>query len=185
MESKFKFINFPTTLDIFKANFNKLNPLVKYISPFNKLYEKYSEKEYNKIMWAITVLNYPDEKKNILYREDEPTRKKIIKRELGIEFKREDVVQASEMFSVKCLTAVQRSLKEEIDTLVKRATYMKGFDYNEATLKEIKDFEYLRSQTSKIYERYEQLQDKLLKEDKTEGEVYGGRQETLAEQRII
>lgn len=185
MESKFKFINFPVTTNIQEVSFDLLNPLVKFLSPFSDLYKEYSKKEYDKIMWALTLLNYPDERKNILYRENIKERIKIVKREFDIDLEQPLVKKANSLYPIKCLTAVQKALKEEIDTLVNRAEYINSFDYKEATLKEIKDFEYLRSQTGKIYDRYEQLQEKLLKEDATEGEVYGGRQETLSEQRVI
>lgn len=167
-----------------KISFDKLNPQIKYVHPFAELYKNNKLEVYDKLMWACTFMCHPDDAKNKLYRLSEEERKIAITENYYPKLNWDDKIfqECLEQYPYICLTSVQRALKDEKEFLLKRGLFLKHVVYDMDTMK---DIDLSVSKTAKIYEGFEQLEEKYLNEKAKGSEVYGGRQETLAEQRKL
>jgi len=167
-------------------NFWEVNPQLTYMSPFSELYQ--SDKSKNKDrssrdMWCIFFMSDPDEDKNLFYRIPEKERLEMLMEVFHPKFNLEDelVSKAMEEYPTLCLTAVERALKDEKDALTKRAKFLSTADYDFDTMK---DLDNAYSKTSKIYENFEAIEERFIKQ-KSQSRVKGGRRESASEKGLI
>jgi len=150
-------------------SFWDLNPQLIIRSPYAKLYERDKSKDKNvssSEMWTIFFMCYPDESKNTFYSLPYEQRIDALQYRIAkdIDFDEALFKLCMEHFPFDCLSAVERSLKEEIDSLMKRSRFIADFDYEGKSMAEIKNFDTMRAQTPKIYDNYEMVQAKFTKE---------------------
>jgi hypothetical protein len=167
-------------------NFWEVNPQLVYIPPFSSLYATDKSKEKTKSskdMWCIFFMSDPDEEKNKFYRIPEKERLEMLKEVYNPEFDVENelVSECIIKYPSICLTAVERALKDEKDALAKRAVFLAKADYNYDTMK---DLDNAFSKTSKIYENFEAIEERFLKQ-KNQSRVKGGRRESASEKGLI
>lgn len=183
-------------------------PTLKYLKPYyNELYKK--DKSKNKYdssltLWSIVFLNDPDQE-NMFYSQDYNERIKNIKENFNKKFDDNDelVKVIMENFPEDNLTAVEKAFKEEVDSLVKRAKLIKNTEYTfDSTEKDEKgntifvsgkplvkkgtatDIDKMRVNSLKIYEQYDELRKKFIKE-RSDTRIHGGRKESLSERNIL
>jgi hypothetical protein len=78
------------------------------------------------------------------------------------------------------MTAVERALKQEIESMQTLVHYITNIDYNAISLDDIKKLVDIRSKTPKIMDNYEQLEKRFIKQ-KSEARIRGGRKKSKAE----
>jgi hypothetical protein len=107
----------------------------------------------------------------------------MLKEVFNSEFDEENelVAECIDKYPSLCLTAVERALKDEKDALAKRAKFLAVADYNFDTMK---DLDNAYSKTSKIYENFEAIEERFLKQ-KNQSRVKGGRRESASEKGLI
>lgn len=176
-------------------DFWELNPQIQYISPFNKL--KDSFKDSSQHMWAIFFMSDPDEDINKFYRYDLEKRKEQINNYYSkIKWNDPLFQECLEAYPFECLNAVQRALKDELDSLRQRARLIKDTPYtlDETTIENgravnIKgtatQLDRMRKDTAKIYEGLEEAQNKFFKQKDEEIRVRGGRAESFSEKQLV
>lgn len=188
--------NFVEIVKEFKPelNFWELNPQIRYIEPFNEVYElDKGKEESSNIMWVTFFMCDPDNEKNKFYRYKIEERKKFIEENFypDVDWESELLVKSMEAYPQKCLTAIQKALKEEIDSMTERAKVLRETEYtvtkteiinNKAvritgTAKELDD---ARAKTISLYENYRKLEEEFFQE-KASTRVRGGRTLTKAE----
>lgn len=166
-------------------NFWDVNPQHKIIPPFSILYKEYGKKKSSKIMWACVMMSHPDPEKNKLYRLPYEDRKRAIEEnylESIIDWDDELLVECLNKYETVCLSAVERALKAEKDFLEKRAKFLTEAPYNLETM-QIIDASVAR--TAKIYENFERIEEKFNQSRALSSTVYGGRQESYAEKKLL
>lgn len=168
--------NFDPTED-----FDKLNPQVKYISPFSELYE--SELDYSNSMWSIVFLMEADAAQNKLYRLPLPERIEAIQRFYpNFNPELELLKTCIEAYPYKCIPALRKSLIETKEFLISRSQYLKSVEYR---LETMKDIDMAMSKSGKLWEDFEKIQEKYESAKKDSSEVYGGRTESFAEKKKL
>lgn len=170
-------------------NFWDDNPQIAILKPFNLLYNRDKSKKKttsSKEMVVIFFLSEPDSEKNKFYRVPPVERLEMLKETFYSEFNEEDDVikECLTSYPNLCLSPVERALKEEIDSLVKRQQFISNFNYEGATLDQIKTIDIIRSKTMALYDNYEKLESKFIKQ-KTEARVRGGRKRSLTEKKLL
>ncbi len=179
-------------------NFWEINPQLILHNPFSKLYN--SSKNTNKTSldaWMIFFLSDPDPTKNTFYRIPYKQRLDTLQKNYHPKFDPDNAIiqECLEQYSQLILTAVERSLKEEIDSMVQRAKLLRTTDYTlDKTVIEhgkpltIKgtatQLDSMRAKTPKLYENYEKLQQKFIKQQE-ETRIRGGRKETASEKGLL
>jgi hypothetical protein len=177
------------------TDFWELNPQVQYISPFNKLKDKF--KDSSQHMWAIFFMCDPDEDVNKFYRYDLENRKENINNFYS-KIKWEDVLfnQCLEAYPFECMNAIHRALKDEKDSLMQRARLIKDTNYT-LDFTDISDgkavqmkgtarqLDAMRKDTSKIYEALEEAITKFVKQKDEEVRVLGGRKQSFSERKLL
>lgn len=176
------FVNIPDNFDP-GMDFDELNPQIKFIAPFADLYLE-DKKNYSKLMWICTFLCHPDEDKNKLYRLPMHKRKENIEKYFykKVDWEHELLNKCLDEYPYACLSAIQLSLKEKKDFLVKRSKTLVVTPYNLETMAKI---DAAISKSTKIYDDFDQLEEKYFNSKKGKSEVYGGRQETYTEEGKI
>lgn len=190
-----------------ELNFWELNPQVAYISPFNKLYETDNGGDDSSAhMWACFFISYPDEDKNFLFKLPPHEQKEAINRFYS-DIRWDDPLfqDCVEEFPFACLNSIQRSLKEELESLKERSKTLRETPYTfdhymtndmgdmilDKSGKPIhikgtaKDIDAARAKTSKIYEGVEKALEKFVQSKEEEARVYGGRQQTIHEKGLL
>lgn len=198
---KIKYINIDSRIDP-KESFWDLNPQLKYIHPFAKLYKFDDSKdkaESSQMMWCCYFLQYPDEQENLFFREgDFNERLKIIKDNFGkdLDWDHEIFNECIEKFPEKCLTSIQKALKAEIESMQQRALVLSTTQYTitgeqliEGELVSIKkgtakELDTIRKATPQLIQNYKNIEDQFF-EEKQEAIVEGGRRESKAEKGEI
>lgn len=178
------------------TDFWTLNPQIQYLSPFNKLKEKFT-KDSSQHMWAIFFMSDPDEDINKFYRYDLSKRKEQINN-IYSKIKWDDPLfkECLEAYPFECLNAIQRALKDELDSLRQRARLIKDTPYTlDETIIEngravnVKgtaiQLDKMRKDTAKIYEALEEAQNKFFKQKEEEVRVRGGRAESFSEKGLV
>jgi hypothetical protein len=168
-------VNFtPTT------NFWDINPQVGLITPFRRLRDKYGDEESSKYMWTIFFFCHPNEEENLLFRYPEEERKSYITKNYFQEIDWNCVyfLDAMDEYPFHLQTAIERALREEKDSLISRAKFLKNAEYD---LKSARVLDTMRSSTKKIYEGLDETIKKYTESVEESGEVWGGRNETAAE----
>jgi hypothetical protein len=167
-------------------NFWEVNPQLVYMPPFSSLYsnDKSKNKEKSsKDMWCIFFMSDPDEEKNKFFRITEDKRLDMLKEVFHPEFDENDelILTCLNTYPHICLSSVERALKAEKEALAKRAKFLQEADYNYDTMK---DLDNAYSKTSKIYENFEVIEERFMKQ-KNQARVRGGRRETASERGEI
>ena len=147
-------------------NFWEANPQLVYMPPFSYLYSSDKSKDKaksSKDMWCIFFMSDPDEDKNKFYRIPEKERLDMLQEVYNPEFDVENelVQECILKYPSLCLTAVERALKDEKDALSKRAKFLASATYDFDTMK---DLDNAYSKTSKIYENFEAIEERFLKQ---------------------
>ncbi len=165
------------------ANWWELNPQMIYIAPYNKLYEldHTSDKSYSsKQMWACYFMRDPDETENKFFRFGDEKIKEMLSETYFKEadwWDNEEFLACLETWPQDCLNAVQRSLLDSKQSLLRRGKFLKSQEY---TMETVKDLDMAHSKTAKIYEDYERVEEKFLAQ-KSSARVKGGRKQSKAE----
>ena len=190
-------------------NFWDINPQLTMYSPFSKLYKRDKSKDKfksSKEMWMIMFLCDPDDMVNKFARIPYLERMEMLKEEYYADFDETDeiVAECLDKYPFECLSAVERAFKEEIESLVDRARFIKTAKY---TFDEVEkdmngnpmytklgnpiikkgtatDLDRMRANTKKIYDQYEEVENAFIKE-RNEARVVGGRKESLSERGEI
>lgn len=177
-----------------QLDFWELNPQIQYISPFNKLKEKF-KRNSSQHMWAIFFMCDPDEEVNRFYRYDLGKRKENINNYYS-NIKWDDPLfeECLEAYPFECLNAIQRALKSQIDSLKQRNKVLTKTKYtldytDEQTGKIVKgtasQLDAMHIKTEKIYDQLEKTLAKFQKQKDDDTRVYGGRMESASEQGLL
>ena len=190
-----------------ETNFWVLNPLVALVSPFSKLYDlDDGGSTSSNFMWACYFNNFPDESKNFLFRLSPKERKKAISRKYP-NFDHENALylECNEAFPFACMNTIQRSLKEELESLKIRTKKLVEtpytFDHYMVNDKgeyivdkggkpillkgSAKDIDAARAKTEKIYEGVEKALNKFMEQSESDARVFGGRKQTPSEKGLL
>lgn len=160
----------------------ELNPWLRSMSPFDELYE--IDKKGKKLLALITV-----------YHPDNPfssysTKEKIEKVTWMKDFTYKDgriiwndpiVSKCAYEFPNCCLTPVQRAFRDEQETLKKRVQFLSDTEWD---LESARVLNSIQKDSLKVYESYENIQNKFLSE-KAKGKGVGGVLLTPREQKKI
>lgn len=170
-------------------NFWEDNMQLSIMKPFSDIYNRdtsENKKVSSKEMACIFFMCEPDPDKNKFYRIQEQERLEMLKETFYSDFNEEDelIKQCIEEYPFLNLSAVKRALKEEIDSMRKRASFIANFDYEDKSISDIKNFDMIRKATPQILEAYEKIEEKFLKE-KTSSRIRGGRRKSKAEQKLL
>lgn len=182
------------------VNFWKSNPQITLHNPYSKLYNKDKSKDKSKSsidMWTIFFLSDPDSTKNTFYRIPYSERLALIKENYNKDFNENNklIIECLEAYPQLILSAVERSLKEEIDSMVQRSQLLRNtvytldktvIDGNKSLIMKgtATQLDSMRSKTTKLYENYEKLQQKFMKQQ-DETRIRGGRKETISEKNLL
>jgi len=170
-------------------NFWDDNMQLSIMKPFSELYNRDKSDNKNvssKEMVCIFYMCDPDPDKNKFYRIPENERLQMLKETYYNDFDEAEKVVSKciEEYAFLNLSAVKRALKEEIDSMRKRASFIANFEYEDKSISDIKNFDMVRKATPQILEAYEKIEEKFLKE-KTSSRVRGGRRKSKAEQKLL
>lgn len=181
-------------------NFWEINPQLTLHKPFSELYnnDKSKNKEDSSLdAWMIFFLTDPDPTKNTFYRIPYQQRLATLQETYHEHFNpSEPIVKTClEQYPQLILTAVERSLKEEIDSMVQRAELLRNTPYtlDKTTVENNKaitikgtatQLDSMRAKTPKLYENYEKLQQKFIKQQE-DTRIRGGRKETASEKGLL
>ena len=182
--------NFNIETDFFESN-----PHLKIIDPFKELYDSSNSKQASRYAWTCFFMSEPDVDINPIFKLPEEIRKEQLIKNYFLEDMSWDNIlfqKCLEKYFFLCMSPIERALKEEYDSLAKRAKLIRESEYTLDTTDEAgkkilgtaTQLDKMRSSTLKIYEQIEKALD-LFKKSKEEARVYGGRKETLAEQEMI
>lgn len=192
----------------FNVNFWTLNPQMQFIEPFNKLYKMDDGGEKSsKYMWSVFFMTDPDDEVNIMFRLPEFERRKSVENFFPeIDWENKVFKECLEQYPFKCLTAVQRALLEEFDSLIQRVKILRETPYTlddymreeesgdyiydksgkpipiKGTAKQLDD---MRAKSKKFYEDIEVTIKKFMDEKADESRVWGGRKQTISELGLL
>ena len=167
-------------------NFWELNPHLRFVNPFSKLYSEDESKnkiDSSKTMWCIFYLSEPDEDINLYYRLSEDEIYEVCK-SFHPKFSIEDevVLECISVYPEICLTVIERLLKTTKDLFKKRNKFLKEADYNFETMTAIDN---AIAKTPKMEEDFDKIVQKYTESKKTEIQLYGGRKLTAREKKTI
>lgn len=167
-------------------NFWELNPHLRFLNPFSKLYSEDDSKNKNtssKTMWCIFYLSEPDEDINLYYRLSEEDILKVCK-EFHPDFNLEDelILECVSTYPEICLTVIERLLKTTKDLFKKRNKFLKEADYNFETMTAIDN---AIAKTPKMEEDFDKIVQKYNESKNTEIQIHGGRKLTAREKKTI
>ena len=195
--------NITPTTDYEKENFWELNPQLKIMLPFHKLYKRDKSKNKDissKEMWCIFFMEEVDEEFNKFAKVKFEERAKILKETFYMIDLNDEVIQECiEGYNTYMLTLVARAFKEEQKSMIDRGEIIRStpytFDEYERDNKDriiyaggrpvvrkgtAKDLDAIRKNSVAIYEAYEKIEKKFLDEKGTL-RIHGGRSETSRE----
>ena len=173
-------------------DFFELNPALALIDPFSDLKKL---KQGSRYAWTCFFMLEPDTEINPIFKLPEATRKEQLIKNYFIEDMSWDnkvFQECLEKYFFLCMSPIERALKEEYDSLAKRAKLIRESEYTLDSTDEngkkiygtATQLDKMRASTLKIYQQIEKALE-LFKKTKEEARVYGGRKETLAEQELI
>ena len=201
--NKTSLTNYPINPDI---NYWEANPQVKYIEPFNLLYEMDDGGENSsKYMYCITFFCDPDEQENKYFRMSEEVRKKNLQNYFKeVDWDHPLFIKGLEAYPFECMDSIKRALKQELESAKKRAKlisaeptldgYMLDEDgdyiydksgkpiWIKGTAKQLDD---MRKSTAKIYEDIDRTIERYMSKKADEIRIRGGRKQTLSERDMI
>ena len=154
------------------------NPHLKYMKPFNKIYEwKGKDEEYtSKAMWSIVLLADPRSK---FHRIDLEERKKEIETYFFKDklFHLVMIQKAIEAYPDKCLTPLLKNFKSWTDLLNERGIYMKKQGYTEETWESA---DTMLKNSKVIWDRYLAIKEEVDKSE-SKAQTRGGIVKSAAE----
>ena len=167
------------------ANYWDVDPQLKVIEPFASLYneDKTKKKGTSSLyMWAVALHADPESR---LFKIGKESKENIIYNDY-IKSKKEDfswdvVKEHIEAYKKLYLTQAQRSLVDWEEKLEERGKFLKGVPY---TLEDGDTLDKMLAATSKLYDHYEKILERLADEE-AEGQTKGGRIESISEKKII
>lgn len=197
------------------TNFWELNPQLIIMNPFAKLYDADKTKDKRKSsiqMWTVFFMCDPDEQVNKFYRRPFAERKQTLIETYSkdVDWEEENFVECMDMYPHLCLSAIERALKEEVDSTVERARFLKEQKYSldrtqiigavkeedeegnvvyiggkSVTIKgTATQLDAMRKATPAIYDNYEKLKEKFDKSKMTV-QLKAGRAESKSETHEI
>lgn len=170
----------------FSKTFWDLNPSLIYMKPFSLLYNSDTTKNKevsSKQMWFVFFMEDPDEEENKFFRIPSQDREQMLKETMleNIDVETSEVKLCREQYNVLCLDAIERTLKEQKEHLLRRSKSLTELPYNLNTMKDI-DTAY--SKNLKIYEDFKRIET-LFNQSKKEQTARGGRQLTMSEKKLL
>lgn len=168
------------------TNFWDENPQLIVMKPFSELYNRDKSKgkdNSSREMWCMFFICDPDEDENKFYRIPLEERKQMLKETYyeNINYGDELFQFCVEQYPHVCLSALERTLKEQKEHLIKRSKALTTLDYTLETMKEI-DNAYARN--LKINEDFHKVET-LFNNSKKEQTARGGRKLTMAERGLL
>ena len=165
------------------GNFWEVNsPELKYTKPFSDYYKKDRSKDKHfssKQMWAAFMFCDPRSKKHRL--DDEEKKEEIIEYFLTPKHKWSDLDIIIDAWPNVCLTKVQRLFRGWVDKLTERDEFIRTTPYNQSSYEML---DKMMAQTKRMWDHLGEVRDNMIEEE-NKSDVFGGRQETLAEQGIL
>ena len=183
-------------------NYWQINPIMKTISQFNKLYtsdKSKNKQKSSKIMWAIALFLDPNDSnvwRNVL-KEDKI---KLIESEYmkGEDFKFSDkqIVELCEVYLDRCITIAEKELVNLEEKLQERGRFIKETPYSLDSYEETEDGKFKRSKgtaeqldkmvvgTYNIHKQYNQIK-KDIQEESNSGRTKGGQNESASEKGVL
>ena len=198
---KLDLVKITRTTNFKEDNFWDINTQLTVMLPFSKLYnrDKTKDKRTSSLeMFCIFIVSDPDPEKNVFFRMPLNQRLSMIKETIYKGFNESDklISLCIESYPTLCLSPVERALKEEIESMQDRAKLFKNNEYTldetvlDPTTKKYyvkkgtaAQLDSMRAKTPKIYENYEKLEQKFLKQ-KQEGRIRGGRRRSKSEKKL-
>jgi len=196
--------NYPINPDV---NYWIANPQVRYIEPFNEIYDVDDGGEKSsKYMYCITFFCDPDEEENKYFRMTEEVRKKNLKNYFKeVDWNNKLFKKGLAAYPFECMDSIKRSLKEELESAKERAKVISETEYTlddymrdssgdyiydksgkpipiKGTAKQLDD---LRKNTGKIYDDLDRTIEKYMSKKADEIRIRGGRKQTLSELDMI
>lgn len=194
-----RFVTVVPPFDI-RMNFWANNYQIAMINPFRKLYhrDKSKDKEISsKEMWCLWLW-CDTSSENKMRRLDEATKRDAVMAYYP-EFKFDDevIVECMEMYDTFLLTPAARAFKEEEESLLKRAKFIKETEYTFDSIAKdnkgavvyvagkpltikgtAKDLDSMRANTLKLYQQYDEVR-KMFIEEESNLRIWGGGTESL------
>lgn len=192
--SAYRFINVgPEGIE---GNFWEYNPQLKYLEPFKTLHDEDTSKkkvESSKTMWCIWMLEDPNYENKVFQQLDQDKDEVVKNYHPKFDRDEKNTQAVIAIYDNTCLSAVGRSYKGEVRSMVERGVVLTTTAYTFDTYdidpitkrqKTVKgtsaDLDRMRLMTSKIMEGYEKIE-KAFREEQVGARVAGGRNETMRE----
>lgn len=177
-----------------RVDFWVKNFALKFVSPFDELYENRGHKESSDYMWCLWLHEHPSTY-NPYRNLDKEDKLEAIKRHVNW-FDPKDKFQSKcvGMFNQVCLSTVAKGFKSEDESLIQRQEmiiklqekFSNLLDEDPLSLKDretialMKYHEDMRKNTAKIYEAYDEAR-RLFEDEEGELVIHGGGSEDIAE----
>lgn len=201
-----KLTNLNKNLDVLADDFNfwQLNPQLTLMKPFSELYSRdvskgkvVSSKEMSVVFFMCEV----DDEVNKFARIPKQDRVEMLKETFYSDFNLEDplIEKCIEQYPLLAMSAIEKALKEEVESMVQRARFIEETQRTNYTLDDLvpignnrwinkkgtaTQLDAMRKNTPAIYKNYEKLEEQFL-EYKKSSRVKGGRKESLAERGVL
>lgn len=164
------------------SNYWKIDPQLKAVEPFATLFKNDKSKgkgNSSQIMWAISLFCDPESRlfKLTKKRKQEIIEKDYYKKELDWGKYKEHIETYTSLYTTQAI----RSLVNWEEKLQERDAFLKEVPY---TLETGDTLDKMLSNTSKLYDLYEKILERL-KEEESEGITKGGRTESLGEKKLL
>jgi len=165
-----------------EKNFWEANPLIRYMQPFNEMYDTDDGGENSsKAMWCIYFFCDPNEDENIFYRVR--NKEEMLKETFYPELDLKDPIfdKCKIAYPEMCLTSISKALKDKKDWLIKREQFIVNQEYS---LDNFAELDKMASSSKKIWDEFKKTEDEFQVE-KGKIEVKGGRKQSKAELKQI
>lgn len=179
-------------------NFWELNPQLIIMQPFDRLYATDDGGEVSsKYAWMCFFMKDPDEDDNVFYSLPEEQRVKMLREtyfpDLDLGFK--EYVDCLEAYPDICLSMVEKSIMKQKELIRRRDRFLDNMEYTLDSHQVVagkvqvipgtfKQLEAAHKTTPQVYKMLKELEELFIQE-KSSGEVYGGRRETFSEKGLI
>jgi len=165
-----------------KSSYWKIDPQLKAIEPFATLYKNDKSKGKSNsslLMWAIALFTDPESRLSKLSkaRKQEIIQKDYYKGLLNWDKYKEHIDIYKSLYTSQAV----RSLVNWEEKLQERDAFLKEVPYSLDTGETL---DKMLANTSKLYDLYEKILEKL-KEEESEGVTKGGRTESLGEKKLL
>lgn len=187
-------------------NFWEYNPQIASMKPFSQLYTRdldptIPQSKSSKEMTMVIFLADADESRNRFYRIPLKERIQMLQETYFEDFDPNDTLiqECIDAYPHACLSAIERALKDEIDSMVQRAKLFKTpytlsehriITTSQGSQKVVKvpgtasELDAMRARTPKLYENYDKLKEQFLEQQKV-SRVRGGRKLTEREKGLL